>query len=219
MISVALDGPSGAGKSSVAKEVAKQLGFVYMDTGACYRGITLGVLEQGIDPGDEEAVKELLIHTTLELTYPQGEQHLLLNGRDVSQQIRTPQVSEAVSAVSALGSVRQWLLGRQRQMAQEQNVIMDGRDIGTVVLPYATVKIFLTASPEERAKRRQEEYLAKNIKMDYNKVLEDMRRRDQLDSQRELAPLRQAEDAILLDTTGLNFEQVVASVLEIIRGL
>lgn len=218
MISVAIDGPSGAGKSTLARAAANKLGYTYVDTGACYRAIALHFIRQQIDYHDPQQVEQALSEIWLNLKYQDGEQRVFLNGEDVSEAIRTPEVTEVVSPLSALPIVREWLLEFQRRLADDRNVIMDGRDIGTVVLPQADVKIYLTASPEERAKRRLKDFLAKGIEIDYNKVLEDMRQRDKRDSTRKVAPLQQAEDAVLLDTTTLDFQQSLARMLEIIKG-
>lgn len=216
MIAIAIDGPSGAGKSTLARAAAKELGYIYVDTGACYRAVGLFALEKGVDPGDEAALEPLLPEAKVELVHRDGEQRVLLNGRDVSEAIRAPEMGEAASKVSALPSVRAFLLSLQRDMAARQNVIMDGRDIGTVVLPDAQVKIFLTASDEERARRRYEEFVAKGQEISYNKVLEDMRSRDARDAGRETAPLREAADAIRIDSTGNAFEKTLSIILQTI---
>ncbi|MBQ7859275.1 MAG: (d)CMP kinase, partial [Faecalibacterium sp.] len=211
MISVAIDGPSGAGKSSLAKRLAKELGYVYVDTGAMYRAIGLYALRAGKDPKNVEQVQPLLPGITLTLQVIDGTQHIYLNGEDVSAAIRTEQVGMAASAVSSHPVVRAFLLQQQRDLAASQNVLMDGRDIGTVVLPTATVKIFLTASAEARARRRLAELLEKGQNADFETVLADMKQRDYQDSHRAAAPLRQAEDAVLLDTSELDFEQSFAA--------
>lgn len=198
MVSVAIDGPAGAGKSTLARRLAAQLGYIYVDTGAMYRAVGLYALRAGQDPKDNAAVEELLPQISLRLDCPDGEQHIYLNGEDVSSAIRTEQAGMAASAVGANPAVRAFLLETQRQMARTQNVLMDGRDIGTVVLPDAAVKIFLTASPEARAARRWKEYQEKGQQVSYEQVLEDVRQRDYQDTHREAAPLRQAEDAVLL---------------------
>lgn len=207
MISIAIDGPSGAGKSSLAKRLAAALGYVYVDTGAMYRAIGLYALRQGASPADKAAVCALLPDISLHLAYEEGAQHLYLNGEDVSAAVRAEEVGMAASAVSAHPEVRTFLLEMQREMARRQNVLMDGRDIGTVVLPNATLKIFLTAAPEARAQRRLAELAAKGEAADYEKVLADIIRRDEQDTHRAAAPLRQAGDAVLVDTTHLDFEQ------------
>lgn len=216
MVSVAIDGPAGAGKSTLARRLAAQLGYIYVDTGAMYRAVGLYALRAGQDPKDNAAVEELLPQISLRLDCPDGEQHIYLNGEDVSSAIRTEQAGMAASAVGANPTVRAFLLETQRQMARTQNVLMDGRDIGTVVLPDAAVKIFLTASPEARAARRWKEYQEKGQQVSYEQVLEDVRQRDYQDTHREAAPLRQAEDAVLLDTSELDFEQSLAAMAAII---
>lgn len=216
MVSVAIDGPAGAGKSTLARRLAAQLGYIYVDTGAMYRAVGLYALRAGQDPKDNAAVEELLPQISLRLDCPDGEQHIYLNGEDVSSAIRTEQAGMAASAVGANPAVRAFLLETQRQMARTQNVLMDGRDIGTVVLPDAAVKIFLTASPEARAVRRWKEYQEKGQQVSYEQVLEDVRQRDYQDTHREAAPLRQAEDAVLLDTSELDFEQSLAAMAAII---
>lgn len=216
MVSVAIDGPAGAGKSTLARRLAAQLGYIYVDTGAMYRAVGLYALRAGQDPKDNAAVEELLPQISLRLDCPDGEQHIYLNGEDVSSAIRTEQAGMAASAVGANPAVRAFLLETQRQMARTQNVLMDGRDIGTVVLPDAAVKIFLTASPEARAGRRWKEYQEKGQQVSYEQVLEDVRQRDYQDTHREAAPLRQAEDAVLLDTSELDFEQSLAAMAAII---
>ncbi len=209
-VAVAIDGPSGAGKSTIARILAADLGFVYVDTGALYRAVGLAVLNRGIDPHDEAAVAPLLSELRVTLGYVDGAQRVFLNGEDVSDRIRTPEVSMAASAVSALPPVRRFLFDLQQDTARRQNVIMDGRDIGTVVLPFAKVKIFLTASAEDRAQRRFEELLQKGVATTYEDVLSDMKERDHNDSHRAAAPLRPADDAVLVDTSGNTLEQSVA---------
>ena len=210
MISVAIDGPSGAGKSSLAKRLAADLGFVYVDTGAMYRAIGLYAVRQGADLHDAAAVAALLPQIRLDIRLEGGAQHVYLNGEDVSTAIRAEQIGMAASAVSAHGPVRDSLLETQRSLAAGQNVLMDGRDIGTVVLPNATVKIFLTASAEARARRRCKELQEKGQPADYATVLADIRQRDEQDTHRAIAPLRQAADAIRIDTSEIDFEQSVA---------
>ena len=210
MISVAIDGPSGAGKSSLAKRLAADLGFVYVDTGAMYRAIGLYAVRQGADLHDAAAVAALLPQIRLDIRLEGGAQHVYLNGEDVSAAIRAEQIGMAASAVSAHGPVRDFLLETQRSLAAGQNVLMDGRDIGTVVLPNATVKIFLTASAEARARRRCKELQEKGQPADYATVLADIRQRDEQDTHRAIAPLRQAADAIRIDTSEIDFEQSVA---------
>lgn len=210
MISVAIDGPSGAGKSSLAKRLAADLGYVYVDTGAMYRSIGLYATRRGADLHDAEAVAALLPDIRLDIRLQDGTQHVYLNGEDVSEAIRAEAIGMAASAVSAHPPVRAFLLDTQRGLAANQNVLMDGRDIGTVVLPRATVKIFLTASAEARAQRRCLELQQKGQPADYATVLEDIRRRDYQDTHREIAPLKQAEDAILVDTSDIDFDQSFA---------
>lgn len=220
MINVALDGPVGAGKSSVARECAKRLGFVYVDTGALYRAIGLFCVRNGIEMSVEnekqvgEAIESGL---KLDIRLENGTQLVYMNGENVSEEIRLPEISMAASAVSPIPAVRRYLLETQRSVALEHDVIMDGRDIGTVILPKAQVKIFITASPEIRAKRRYDELTAKGIDVDYDKVLNDLITRDYNDSHRKEAPLRQAEDAVLLDTSSLDFEQSVRAVIRLIE--
>ena len=218
MINVAIDGPAGAGKSSISRRAAATLGFIYIDTGALYRTVGLHALRLGADVKDPAAVEACLtgdLH--VELRFVNGEQRMFLNGEDVSDAIRTPEASLAASAVSAVPAVRAYLFDLQKQLAHENNCIMDGRDIGTVVLPDAQVKIFLTASPEARAKRRYEELLEKGMDVRFEDVLADMIQRDYNDSHRAIAPLKPADDAVLLDTSGNTLEQSVKLVTETIR--
>lgn len=210
MISVAIDGPSGAGKSSLAKRLAADLGYVYVDTGAMYRTIGLYAVRQGADLHDAAAVAALLPQIRLDIRLVDGSQHVYLNGEDVSEAIRAEEIGMAASAVSAHPLVRAFLLETQRGLAANQNVLMDGRDIGTVVLPNATVKIFLTASPEARAQRRCKELQEKGQAAEYETVLADIRQRDDQDTHRAVAPLKQAEDAILVDTSDIDFDQSFA---------
>lgn len=217
LYSVAIDGPSGAGKSTLAKAAAAALGICYVDTGAIYRTIGYGVYCRGIDPSDAAAVAAVLPEMRLELHYDQaGLQRMKLAGRDVTEEIRLPEMSKYASKVSAIPAVRDFLLELQRDQARRRSVIMDGRDIGTVVLPDATVKIFLTASPEARATRRWKEYQAKGIDTPYEEVLADVKQRDYQDTHRAAAPLKQAEDAVLLDTSALDFEQSLDAMKQII---
>lgn len=220
MINVALDGPVGAGKSSVARECAKRLGFVYVDTGALYRAVGLFCVRNGIEMSieNEKNVREAIESgLKLDLRLEDGTQLIYMNGENVSEEIRLPEISMAASAVSSIPVVRRYLLETQRSVAAEHDVIMDGRDIGTVILPQAQVKIFITASPEIRAKRRYDELCAKGIDVDYDKVLSDLTTRDYNDSHRKEAPLRQAEDAVLLDTSSLDFEQSVQAVIRLVE--
>lgn len=207
--SVAIDGPSGAGKSTIAKLLAKELGFIYVDTGALYRAIGYEVLKRGGKPDDAGFVERLLPELKVELKYINQAQCVVVNGEDVTGLIRAPEVSMAASAVSAIPSVRSFLFDLQRETAGKSDVIMDGRDIGTVVLPDADVKIFLTATAEDRARRRYEELRLKNIEALYDDVLSDMQKRDYNDSHRAAAPLKAADDAIQVDTTGNSLEQSV----------
>ena len=208
---VAIDGPSGAGKSTLARAVAKELGFRYVDTGAIYRTVGCAAHRKGLDPGDAAAIEALLGELQVEMTYDgEGLQHMLLNGEDVTKEIRLPEISLYASRVSAIPAVRAFLLEMQREMARKYDVIMDGRDIGTVVLPQADVKIFLTASPEDRARRRYLELQQRGTPQDYDQRLAEIRERDYNDSHRSSAPLRPAADSILLDTTDNTFAQSCA---------
>jgi len=217
-ISIAIDGPSGAGKSTLAHSISGKIGYLYVDTGALYRTIGYYIFSKGIDPKDEAAVAAQLPEIQVEMTYgDDGLQHMLLNGQDVTKEIRLPQISMYASAVSAHPPVRAFLLEMQRELARKYNVIMDGRDITTVVLPDAQVKIFLTATLEARAHRRTLELEQRGTPQPYEKVLEDIRQRDWNDSHRPTAPLRQAEDAVLLDTTDLTFQESEEALLKIIR--
>ena len=217
MINVAIDGPSGAGKSSLSKIVAKKLGYIYIDTGAIYRTVGLFAFKNNVDPTDEVSVCSLLDKINIEVCFVEDEQHIILNGEDVSKDIRIHIISEYASKVSAHKGVREFLLGMQRKLASENNAIMDGRDIGTVVLPDADVKIFLTASAEARAKRRHLELLEKGQEIPFETVLNDIIERDERDSTRDIAPLKPAEDSILVDTTEYNFEQSIDLILNAIK--
>ena len=216
-VSVAIDGPVGAGKSSIARTAAQRLGFIYADTGALYRSVGLFCHRNGVDMTDPAAIAGTLGSIKLEIRLVDGVQHIFLNGEDVSEEIRLPEISMAASAVSAVPEVRAALLDTQRDIARKNNVIMDGRDIGTVVLPDAQVKIFLTASPEIRAKRRYDELRAKGSNVSFDEVLSDLNRRDYNDSHRAAAPLKQADDAVLADTSELDFEQSVELVCSLIK--
>lgn len=216
-ISVAIDGPVGAGKSTVARECAKRLGFIYCDTGALYRAVGLYCVRNGKDPEDPSEVAGCLDDINVGLSLVDGVQHVFLNGEDVSGEIRLPEMSMAASAVSAVPQVRGKLLSMQREAAEKNDVIMDGRDIGTVVLPNADVKIFLTAKPEIRAKRRYDELIKKGIETTFEDVLSDLNERDHNDSHRAVAPLKQADDAIFADTSELDFEQSVELICGIVR--
>ncbi len=213
---IALDGPSGAGKSSLARAIAERKRIVYVDTGALYRSIGLYVRSQNIDPKDEAAVTACLPEIELRMTHEGGEQHIYLCGENVGDKIRTPEMSMYASAVSAIPAVRTFLLDTQRNIAATTDVIMDGRDIGTVILPDADVKIFLTASPEARARRRAAELAAKGIETTYEEVLADMAERDKNDSTRKTAPAIPAEDAIFLDNSDLTVEETIEKALSII---
>lgn len=216
-VSVAIDGPVGAGKSSIARTAAQRLGFIYADTGALYRSVGLYCHRNGIDMSSPSAVAGCLGDIKLEIKLIGGVQHICLNGEDVSEEIRLPEISMAASAVSAVPEVRAALLDTQRSIAKTHNVIMDGRDIGTVVLPNAQVKIFLTAAPEIRAKRRYDELRAKGKDVSFDDVLADLNQRDYNDSHRAAAPLKQADDAVLADTSKLDFEQSVELVCSLIK--
>ena len=216
--SIAIDGPAGAGKSTLARQVSKELGFLYVDTGAIYRTVALKVLRQGADPADPSSVVPLLGELDITMDYgPDGEQRMFLDGEDVSKAIREHQVSGLASSVAAIPEVRDFLLDFQRRQAREHSVVMDGRDIGTVVLPNADVKIFLTAAPEARAERRLLELQQRGQEADFETVLRDIIQRDEQDRNRPVAPLRQAEDAVLLDTTHYNLEESLSALLSIIK--
>ena len=215
--SVAIDGPSGAGKSTIAKFLAKELNFLYVDTGAMCRSIGLYVARQGVNAGDAAAVEPLLSQVQLDLAYVDGEQRIFLNGEDVSRAIRTEEASKNASAVSAIPAVRTFLLDFQRSFAKQNCILMDGRDIGTVVLPDADVKIFLTASAEARAQRRYKEQVERGEDVTFEQVLAAIQKRDEADSSRATAPLKAAEDAVVVDTTVLNLEESIAVILGIIK--
>ncbi len=217
MINIAIDGPAGAGKSSLARKAAAKLGYIYVDTGALYRSVALFMLQRGIDPYDTAAVITALPMVDVELRYVDGEQRVYLCGENVSAVIRTPEVSSAASVVSAIPRVREFLLDLQENIAQTNDIIMDGRDIGTVILPKAQVKVFLTATPEERATRRYRELKERGVEVEYDDVLREVVERDYNDSHRAIAPLKPAEDSIELDTTGLDLEQSLKSLLSIIE--
>jgi len=215
--SIAIDGPAGAGKSTIAKALAKELGYHYVDTGAIYRTVAYFLDLWGVSPKDVDGVERYIDELTINIEYDEtGKQHMIMNGMDVSDEIRTPEISQKASLVSAHKVVRDMLLDMQREVAEQHNVIMDGRDIGTVVLPNATVKIFLTASAEVRARRRTDELIAKGQKADFAQTLKEIEQRDYQDSHREIAPLKQAHDAVLLDTSDLDIEGVVAAMKKII---
>ncbi len=218
MIQIAIDGPSGAGKSTIAKAVAKRLGYVYVDTGALYRTVGYAALCEKLDCKNPQEIVPLLEKIEVDLTYNNGVQKVLLNGEDVSTQIRLPECSMAASAVSAIPEVRDFLLNTQRDIATHHNVIMDGRDIGTVVLPNAKVKIFLTASAEKRAQRRFDELCEKGVKTTFEEVLEDMKQRDYNDSHRAIAPLKPAEGSVLVDTSELDLEQSINAIEQAVQS-
>ena len=215
---IAIDGPAGAGKSTIARAAASKLGFIYVDTGALYRSIGLYCLNNDIETTDRTGVERILPDISVQLKYLDGAQRVILNDNDVSEEIRKPECSMAASNVSAIPVVREFLFELQRKMARENDVIMDGRDIGTVILPDAEVKIFLTASPEERANRRFKELVEKGNNPDYDELLKEINQRDYNDMHRETAPLKQADDAILFDTTTLGKDEVVDELLKIISG-
>lgn len=217
-IAIAIDGPAGAGKSSLSKEVAKELSFIYVDTGALYRTIGLAASRKGLKKEDKAEIISMLNDIDVKLSFnDEGTQIVLLNGEDVSSFIRTPEASMFASAVSAIPEVRAFLLDLQRNMAKSDNVIMDGRDIGTVVLPDAKIKIFLTASPEKRAMRRHKENIEKGIDSTYEEVLNDVNQRDYQDSHREIAPLKPAEDSVLVDTSDYDFDGSKELLLKVIK--
>ena len=215
---IAIDGPAGVGKSTIARRLAKELGYYYVDTGAIYRTVAYFLDLLGISPKDVDGVERYLDELTVNIEYDaDGKQHMIMNGMDVTDDIRTPDISQKASLVSAHAIVRDMLLDMQRDVAKKHNVIMDGRDIGTVVLPRATVKIFLTASAEVRAKRRTDEMLAKGQKAEFTKVLKDIEQRDYQDTHREVAPLKMCRDSVKLDTSDLDIDGVIAAMKEIIQ--
>ena len=216
-ISIAIDGPAGAGKSTIAKQLAKELGYYYVDTGAIYRTVAYFMDLLGVSPKDADGVQRYIDELTINIEYDEdGRQHMIMNGMDVTDDIRTPEISRMSSEISAHAVVRSVLLDMQRDVAKKHNVIMDGRDIGTVVLPRANVKIFLTASPEVRATRCHAEMLAKGSKDSYEKVLADIKKRDHNDSTREIAPLKQAKDAILVDTSSMEIDEALTAIKAIV---
>lgn len=216
-ISVAIDGPAGAGKSTIARRLAAELGYRYVDTGAIYRTVAYFMDLWGVSPKDVDGVNRYIDELTVEIEYDEdGLQHMMMNGMDVTKDIRTPDISQKASLISAHACVRGMLLDMQRELAEQNNVVMDGRDIGTVVLPNATVKIFLTASPEVRAKRRCDELSAKGQKVDYNKVLKDIQQRDYQDTHREIAPLKMSRDSIKVDTSDMTIEEVLEKLKDIV---
>ena len=216
--SIAIDGPSGAGKSTLARALAQEMGYLYVDTGAIYRTVGLAVQRRGVDPSDPQAVEQVLGQVDITMGHGEdGQQRMYLDGEDVSQAIRQHVISGYASKVAALAPVRAFLLNKQRHLADNHNVIMDGRDIGTVVLPQADVKIFLTASVEDRARRRWEELRERGTPKDFDELLAEIRQRDHNDESRAAAPLRAAEDAVRLDTTGNTFEESRRQILKIIK--
>ena len=217
-ISIAIDGPAGAGKSTIARRLAKELGFYYVDTGAIYRTVAYFLDLWGVSPKDVDGVRRYIDELTVEICYDEdGVQHMIMNGMDVTDDIRTQDISQKASLVSAHAEVRDMLLDMQRDVAKQHNGIMDGRDSGSVVLPKADVKIFLTASAEVRAKRRTEELLAKGQKANYNQILKEIQQRDYQDTHRELAPLKMAKDSIKVDTSELDIDGVVAAIQKIVK--
>ena len=218
MIAIAIDGPAGAGKSTIAKKISAELGYVYVDTGALYRAIGLYAIRSGVPEHTEQYVVPLLPEIRVELKFIDHMQRVFLNAEDVSEAIRQNEVSMAASNVSAIPAVREFLFALQQQIARENNVIMDGRDIGTVVLPHADIKIFLTASPEDRAKRRHLELLQKGQEVDFDTLLQEIIERDHNDSTRAIAPLKKAEDAIAVDTSGNSLEDSIALLTDLIKS-
>ncbi len=218
MIAIAIDGPAGAGKSTIAKKISAELGYVYVDTGALYRAIGLYAIRSGVPEQTEQYVVPLLPEIRVELKFIDHIQRVFLNAEDVSEAIRQNEVSMAASNVSAIPAVREFLFALQQQIARENNVIMDGRDIGTVVLPHADIKIFLTASPEDRAKRRHLELLQKGQEVDFDTLLQEIIERDHNDSTRAIAPLKKADDAIAVDTSGNSLEESIALLTDLIKS-
>ncbi len=219
MINIAIDGPAGAGKSSAAKLIAKELGFIYIDTGALYRAIGVAVLRKGLKTDCNEEVISVLPEIELSLKFVDGEQRVILNGEDVSRDIRLPEASMAASNVSAVPEVRSFLLDMQKKFARENNCLMDGRDIGTVILPDAQLKVFLTASPEKRADRRYKELIEKGTPKDYNELLEEIKQRDYNDSHRAIAPLKPADDAVIVDSSDMTLQDVVDRIVSLAKDV
>ena len=217
-ISIAIDGPAGAGKSTIARRLASELGYRYVDTGAIYRTVAYFMDLWGVSPKDVDGVNRYIDELTVAIEYDEeGQQHMLMNGMDVTSDIRTPDISQKASLISAHAVVREMLLDMQREMAEQYDVVMDGRDIGTVVLPKATVKIFLTASPEVRARRRCNELLAKGQRVSFEKVLKDIQQRDYQDTHRQIAPLKMARDSVKLYTSDMTVDEVIASMKTIVE--
>lgn len=217
MINIAIDGPAGAGKSTVAKAVAKELNIIYLDTGAMYRATAYNAIKNGIDVNDEDKVKEMLDTLTMDVTYENGVQQIIVNGFNATPYLREHYMSKAASDISAHPCVRYKMVDLQRELAKTYDLVLDGRDIGTFVLPDASCKIFLVASPEERARRRVAENKMKGQESDFNTVLEDIKKRDYNDSHRKVAPLKKADDAVELETTTMTIEEVVTEVINIVK--
>ena len=217
MFNIAIDGPAGAGKSTIAKKVAKELDFIYVDTGAMYRSMALYLIRKGVKAEEKNKIIELLPEIHVTLAYVEGEQHVYLNQEDVSSLIRNEEVSQMTSSISTFAEVREALLSLQRNLAKENNVLMDGRDIGTCVLPNAELKIYLTASTKVRAKRRYDEMIEKGMECNLKELEASIKERDQRDMNREIAPLKQAEDAVFLDTSDMNIEEVVSAIIRLVK--
>ena len=217
MFNIAIDGPAGAGKSTIAKKVAKELDFIYVDTGAMYRSMALYLIRKGVKVEEKNKIIELLPEIHVTLAYVEGEQHVYLNQEDVSSLIRNEEVSQMTSSISTIAEVREALLSLQRNLAKENNVLMDGRDIGTCVLPNAELKIYLTASTKVRAKRRYDEMIEKGMECNLKELEASIKERDQRDMNREIAPLKQAEDAVFLDTSDMNIEEVVSAIIRLVK--
>lgn len=217
MFNIAIDGPAGAGKSTIAKKVAKELDFIYVDTGAMYRSMALYLIRKGVKAEERNRIVELLPEIHVTLAYVDGEQHVYLNKEDVSSLIRNEEVSQMTSSISTIPEVREALLSLQRNLAKENNVLMDGRDIGTCVLPNAELKIYLTASTEVRAKRRYDEMIEKGMECNLKELEASIKERDFRDMNREIAPLKQAEDAVFLDTSDMNIEEVVNAIIRLVK--
>ena len=217
MFNIAIDGPAGAGKSTIAKKVAKELDFIYVDTGAMYRSMALYLIRKGVKAEEKNKIIELLPEIHVTLAYVEGEQHVYLNQEDVSSLIRNEEVSQMTSSISTIAEVREALLSLQRNLAKENNVLMDGRDIGTCVLPNAELKIYLTASTKVRAKRRYDEMIEKGMECNLKELEASIKERDYRDMNREIAPLKQAEDAVFLDTSDMNIEEVVSAIIRLVK--